>query len=333
MEVAGVRILIDASELSVVGVTEVVSKLPNLIKGVMMIRRLLKSLRPDLLILIDFPDFNLRVAPTAKKIGVPILYYIGPQVWAWRSGRLKKIQKLVDHMAVILPFEKNYYEGHHIPVTFVGHPLLDNRALGIHKHPDRQRADPTIIGLLPGSRDTEVSRHLPVMLVAANILSRRMKNLRFIVSLAPTVKRNYLEELIATHKGEACCELMSGEVKQIFEKCGFVIVASGTASLEAAIFGVPMIIMYRVSPLSYWLGRAVIRVKHIGLINLIAGRGIVPELIQNQASPKNIAQMAYAMLNDPAGLERMKSDLIMAREKLGGPGASARTAEIAMEML
>lgn len=330
---AGVRILVDASELSVVGATEVVSKLPNLFKGLTTVKRWLKRRRPDLLILIDFPDFNLRVAPAAKKLGIPILYYISPQVWAWRSGRLKKIQRLVNHVAVILPFEKDYYRKHDIPVTFVGHPLLDSSFPGMPKNSVQPGRDPAVIGLIPGSRDTEVSRHLPIMLAAAKILSRQMKNLKFFISLAPTVRRNYLEEIISAYRGESCCELVAGGVEQIFKKCGFAVVASGTASLEAAIFGVPMVIIYKVSPLSYWLGRAMVSVKYIGLINLIAEREIVPELIQKQASAENIAKTAYEMLNDPAGLEKMKGDLIMAREKLGGPGASERTADIAVGML
>jgi lipid-A-disaccharide synthase len=330
---AGVQILVDISELTVVGATEVASKLPNLIKGMMIVRRQLKSRLPDLLILIDFPDFNLRVAPAAKKLGIPVLYYISPQVWAWRSGRLKKIRRLVDHMAVILPFEKEYYRKHDIPVTFVGHPLLDNHVPAVHKNSFQQESDPPVIGLLPGSRDKEVSRHLPVMLAASNILSRRMENLKFFISLAPTVKKNYLEDLISAYQKEASCELVSEGAQRIFEKCRFAIVASGTVSLEAAIFGVPMVIVYKVSPLSYWLGRAMISVKYIGLINLIAGKEIAPELIQKQASPENIAKTAYELLKDPVSLERMQGDFFRARAQLGGPGASERTADIAIGML
>ena len=330
---AGVQILVDISKLAVVGATEVVSKLPNLIKGMMIVRRQLKSRPPDLLILIDFPDFNLRVAPAAKKLGIPILYYISPQVWAWRSSRLKKIRRLVDHMAVILPFEKDYYRKHDIPVTFVGHPLLDNRMPAVHKNSFQQGNDPSVIGLLPGSRDKEVSRHLPLMLAASNILSRRMENLKFFISLAPTVKKNYLEELISAYQGEASCELVSGGVQRIFEKCRFAIVASGTVSLEAAIFGVPMVIVYKVSPLSYWLGRAMIKVEYAGLVNLIEGREVVPELIQDKAAPENIAQKVFEMMKDPSGLEKLRGDLLEARKKLGGAGASERTADIAIGML
>jgi len=330
---AGVRILADISELCVVGVTEVASKLPNLLKGMARVKRLLKILRPDLLILIDFPDFNLRVAPVAKKIGIPILYYISPQVWAWRSGRIEKIRRLVDHVAVILPFEADFYRQHQIPATFVGHPLLDNLTTAMNENTAVQASDTVVIGLFPGSREKEVTRHLPIMLDAANVLNRKMNNMRFIISLAPTVKRAFLEELITRHKGDISCELMSDDVDQIFKRCKFAIVVSGTVSLEAAIAGTPMVIIYRVSPLSYLLGRAMIKVEYAGLINLIEGREVVPELIQDEAAPENIAQTVFEMMKDPSGLEKLRGDLLEAIKKLGGAGASERTADIAMGLL
>jgi len=333
MRDAGVRILADVGELSVVGATEIASKLPNLIRVLAMVKRLLRSLRPDLLILIDFPGFNLHVAPLAKKLGIPILYYISPQVWAWRSGRVKQIRKLVDHMAVILPFEKDFYGRHGIRVTFVGHPLLDNRSRSADGDSPRAGGDPAIIGLLPGSRDKEVGRHLPLLLGAARILSRQIEGLKFLVSLAPTLKRSYLEKLMAEHKGETDCELVDGGAEKVFEQCGFALAASGTVSLEAAVWGVPMLIIYKVSPVSYWLGRILVQVEHIGLVNLIAGEEVVPELIQAQATPKNIAAGAAALLKDPARLEQMRKRLLETRKALGGPGASERTAAIAVGML
>ena len=333
MKDAGVRVFADVSELCVVGVTEVVSKLPNLLRSLTGVKRLLKILRPDLLILIDFPDFNLRVAPVAKKVDIPILYYISPQVWAWRSGRIGKIRRLVDHMAVILPFEADFYRQHKIPATFVGHPLLDNVTAAMNEKPANQVGDMSVIGLFPGSREKEVARHLPIMLDAANVLNRKMKNLRFLISLAPTVKRSYIEELISKHKGDIRCELLSDDVDQVFKRCGFAIVVSGTVSLEAAIAGTPMVIIYRISPLSYLLGRAMIKVEYAGLINLIEGREVVPELIQDDAASENIAQTVFEMMKDPAGLEKLRDDLLRAVKKLGGAGASERTADIAMGLL
>ncbi|MBW2012111.1 MAG: lipid-A-disaccharide synthase, partial [Deltaproteobacteria bacterium] len=225
-------------------------------------KRVLKTLRPDLLILIDFPDFNFYIAAAAKKIGIPVLYYISPQVWAWRSGRAKKIKKLVNHMAVILPFEEDYYREHKIPATFVGHPLLDtdffrsknfsHACFSVDKALEKKVKDFNVIGLLPGSRDKEISRHLPEMIGAANILSKRKKNIKFIISVAPSAERSLVEGVVKRCQGPAVFELVSGGTDNVLERCDLVIAASGTVTLEAGIFGTPMIIVYKMSPVSYW---------------------------------------------------------------------------------
>ncbi len=330
---AGVRILVDASELAVVGITEAFPKIISLVKGMTIAKRLLKTLHPDLLILIDFPDFNLHIAASAKKLGIPILYYISPQVWAWRSGRIKKIGNLVDHVAVILPFEEDLYLDHKIPVTFVGHPLLDIDHPPADEILKRSAENRSIIGLLPGSRDREIARHLSVMLDAAQDLVKRSNDLKFIISIASSVKRKYVEAIAEGYRDKVNFELLSDNVNKVLEKCGFVIAASGTVTLEAAIYGVPMVIIYKMSPISYWLGRAMAKVKNIGLVNLIEGKEIVPELLQGKASPENIANTVYDMLNDSSGLTRLKKDLLDIRDLLGGQGASERVARIAMDMI
>ena len=329
---AGVRILVDAEELAVVGISEVFLKLPAIFRGLSAAKQILKGLRPDLLILIDYPDFNLRVAATAKKLGIPVLYYISPQVWAWRSGRVNKIEKIVNRMAVILPFEEEFYRKHNVPVTFVGHPLLDHNSAA-HIIGNRKDVESHVVGLLPGSRDGEVSRHLPVMLDAASVITKQIKKIKFIISVASSVKRKQVEEIIKKHNGTADLELVTETVAEVCSQCSLVIAASGTVTLEVAITGTPMIIIYKVSPLSYWLGKIMISVKNIGLVNLIAGGEIVPELLQNKASPESVADTAVAMLNDPPGLERMSNKLYGIKDLLGGPGASERVADIALSML
>ncbi|HUV77501.1 MAG TPA: lipid-A-disaccharide synthase [Desulfobacterales bacterium] len=330
---AGVKLLMDASEIAVVGITEVFSKIPNILKGLRVAKKALKTLHPDLLILIDFPDFNLHLASSAKKLGIPVLYYISPQIWAWRPGRVKRIGELVDHLAVILPFEEDFYRGHKIPVTFVGHPLLDNHASPQNKTLNRHTKDNPVIGFLPGSRDGEIARHLPIMINSARILHRKIENVKFLISLAPEVKRTYIEGIIKKSKTAFAFELVADRSEKVFERSNLVVAASGTVTLEAAISGTPMVIIYKVSPISYWVGRAMIQVKHIGLVNLIAGRKIVPELLQKAASPTRISDTVLEMLRDPSDLERIRLELLNIRDLLGGPGASERVADIAWGMM
>jgi len=330
---AGAKIYVDSSSLSVVGITEVFSKIPNIFKGVAVAKRLLKSLKPDLLILIDFPDFNLHIAAFAKKIGIPVLYYISPQIWAWRSRRINKIKKLVDHMAVIFPFEEDYYKKYDIPVTYVGHPLLDSKLSPANKISGQTSKSNNVIGLLPGSRKSEIVKHLPVMLDAAGILIKRLQNIKFIISVAPALDKKLLEKSVLNHKDADSFELSEESVENIFKRCKIVISASGTVTLEAAISGIPMVIIYKISPVSYWIGKALVHVNNISLVNLIAGKEIIPELIQGEASPLNIADVVYEMIRSPASLKKLRNELSLIRKLLGVPGASDRVADLAIGMM
>ncbi len=332
LKAAGVKILVEAAALSVVGITEVFAKLPNLLRGMRCAKRALKQLKPDLLILIDFPDFNLHVAAAAKKAKIPVLYYISPQIWAWRAGRVKKIGSLVDHVAVILPFEEKFYQEHRIPVTFVGHPLLDAPLLPLKPIAPADKDRELTIGLLPGSRDREVASLLPVMLEAADRLSSQGRRVRFVVSHARTIEASSFYAITDQAHG-ARPEIHTGPVNELFTKCDLIVAASGTVTLEAAIAGVPMIIIYKVSPLSYRLGRLLIRVPHMGLANLISDERVVTELLQDQVTAGNIAAAVDELISNPAGLEKMRERLYEIREKLGGSGASVRVAEIALELI
>lgn len=330
---AGVSIVVDAAELTVVGITEVFSKIPAIIKGMGSIKRLLKNLKPNLIILIDFPDFNLHLAGVARKLGIPVLYYISPQIWAWRRGRVRKIKKRVDQMAVILPFEVQFYRKHNVPVTFVGHPLLETRLPPIEQA--LKTGDPTnpVIGLLPGSRENEITRLLPTMLEAADILRKRLKHVRFVISQAHTVKRSEMDAIIAKFPSWDGVEVISEGVETVFENCDAVIAASGTVTLQAAMHAVPMVVIYKVSLLSSWLARALVRVPHVGLVNLVAGRRLVPELLQHQATGANIARTMENMLHNGDQLCQLRQELFALRDVLGQHGASDRVAELALGMI
>ena len=333
MREAGVQIMVESNSLAVVGITEVVSKAPQLIHGLGVAKNLLKDRQPDLLILIDFPDFNLHVAATAKKLGIPILYYICPQIWAWRPGRIKTIKERVDHAAVILPFEADFFSRHAVPVTFVGHPLLDGDVPMVDDGQSNWNNRSRIIGLLPGSRDREITRLLPILMRAVQRLSEKADDLKFLVSIAPSVNREVVEQIAENSTAAARIEWVEGGVETIFEQSRLVVAASGTVTMEAAICGTPMIIIYKVSPMTGWLARMLAKVDHIGLVNLIAGKRIVPELVQRQVTAANIADMVMDMLENDAKLETMRKELLKVKTALGGPGATAKTAKIAIDMI
>jgi lipid-A-disaccharide synthase len=239
----------------------------------------------------------------------------------------------------ILPFEEDFYRKHKVPVTFVGHPLLDNYTQNDLRQSDtletvgNENHEMLVIGLLPGSRDREVIRHLPVMLDAAQILKGRLKNIKFIISIAPSVETKHVEEILKKHKGICNYQIATEDVKNVFKISKIVVAASGTVTLEAAISGTPTIIIYKVSPVTYWLGRLMIKVKNVGLVNLIAGKNIAPELLQDNASPENIADSVFNMLNDTKELQKQRKKVVEIRNMLGGPGASERVAEIALNMM
>jgi len=333
LRAAGVKILVDTSALSVIGTTEIFSGLPTFLNAMWLTRTLLKKFRPDLLILIDFPGFNLPVSRMAKKYNVRVLYYISPQVWAWRQSRVKKIRERIDHMAVILPFEAEFYKRHRVPATFVGHPLMDAYYDSSGSSAAKDSGGRLCIGLLPGSRQREITHLFPLMLKAATLLCNRFGDIRFVVSKAASVERAAIESQIQKHAPHIEYAIVADGVAKVFHQCTLSIVTSGTVTLEAAIYGMPMVIIYKVAPITALLFWKLIRVDHIGLVNLIAGKRLVPELIQFDATPKKIAKTVCTMLEDPKGMEVLRQDLSRVREAMGGGGASERTAEIALDML
>jgi lipid-A-disaccharide synthase len=335
MKQAGVKILMSSSEMAVVGLTEALFRVRTIAKASRALKSLFKDNRPDLLILIDYPDFNIHVARIAKRFQVPVLYYISPQVWAWRKGRVRKIARRVDRMAVILPFEEAFYRERGVDVAYVGHPLMDAIPPGSdaqHMESNRRldRNRPTV-ALLPGSRKEEVKNLAPVMVRAAEILRERYDDIRFVLPLAPTIQSEYVQSFAASRTVDV--EISTRGMYEVLRPCDVALVASGTATLETAIMEVPMVIAYKVSTLSYWVGRMVIKVPHIGLVNLVAGERVVPELIQDEVTPGRLAHEASIILDRGEVRENMIQKLRGVRECLGKGGASERTAEIAMEMI
>jgi lipid-A-disaccharide synthase len=293
----------------------------------------LRQKRPGLLILIDYPDFNLILAAKARKLGIPIFYYISPQVWAWRSSRVKKIRRLVDRMVVILPFEKKFYADHGMKVDFVGHPLMDsitttmsrNEFLAGYDIP----ANRTLVGILPGSRRKEIRSMLPIFLEAARQLTLAGKNPFFLLPLAPSLQENDLLE-----NGLAQCDLDIKIIREnrydLMAACDLALAASGTVTLELAILAVPMVVSYRVSWLSYQIGHRLIKVKYASLVNLIADSPLIPELLQYEATPEKIARKLLGLWPGTAAGEELLQQIAEVRKQLGSPGASERVARLAL---
>jgi lipid-A-disaccharide synthase len=330
MERAGVRLVQDAAEVTVVGFAEVVTHLPAL-HGAM--RRLEQSLveeRPDLLVPVDFPDFNLRLAARARRAGVEVVYFVSPQIWAWRRGRVRRIRRLVRRMLVLFPFEIGFYEAAGVPVTFVGHPAAE-AAAGTRDRGElcrRAGLDPArpILALVPGSRRMEIARLLAPMLAAARRVRERHPSMQFLVPVAPGVSRESVAGMVE-RAGIPDVHLHDGDFPEVLTVCTAGAVASGTASLEAAVAGLPICIVYRMSPLSYAIARTLVRLDHVGLPNLVLGSRVVPELIQAECTPERIAAELLRYVESPAEAERVRRALAEVRDRLGGAGVFERAAE------
>jgi lipid-A-disaccharide synthase len=335
MREAGVDIVVDASEMAVVGLIEVIAHFDVISRAYLTLKKIISANPPDLLILIDYPDFNLRIAGLAKKAGVPVLYYISPQVWAWRVGRVKKIGRVVDRMAVVFPFEVPFYEKEGVPVTFVGHPLVDIVSPSMTRDEARKQfgldSGRRTIGLFPGSRHGEIKRLLPTILAAAKLLNERFDDLQFILplasSLTPADINPYLDSSGLSVK------VIADKGYDVMQVCDAIITVSGTVTLEIALMAVPMVIIYRVSPLTYAIGIRLIKVDHFGICNIVAGERVVRELLQHEAEPVHIADEISHILTDPDYADGIRHKLATVRDKLGSGGGSARVARLALEMV
>jgi lipid-A-disaccharide synthase len=335
MRRAGVDILVDNAELAVVGLVEVLANYRTIKAALDKLKQHVKQARPDLLILVDYQEFNQKLAAFAKSIGIKVLFYIGPQVWAWRPKRVYKMGQIVDQMAVIFPFEVDLYQHANVPVEFTGHPLVDEVVNDKTPAQARELLDlgqQTTVGMFPGSRKGEVKRLMPIMLKTAKILQAKNPGIQFVLPLAESLDEAildpYLYEIMDLN-----INVVRGQAYDVMQACDAIITASGTATLEIALMGIPMAIIYRVSPISYNILRFIVKLDYIGLANIVAGKSIVQEFLQGKAKPKLIAAEIQRILNDSDYNTTIRNELSQVRNKLGDKSGSVHIAQLAYDML
>lgn len=335
MKAAGVELIYHIDRMGIVGFTEAVRHLGFVRDVLNELRAQIRQRQPDLVILVDYPGFNLRLARIASESSVPVLYYIAPQIWAWGAGRIKTLARYVDTVAVILPFETELYQKAGMDATFVGHPLLERLDLKESRETflGQHTFDPTrpLIGLLPGSRGKEIERLLPVMLKSTVHMRKGINDLQFAIAAASAGDVDQIQSLLQQHQQDI--PVLQGCTHEIMSYSDVLLIASGTATLEAACFGTPSLLLYKVSLLTYLIARVVVKIPRIGLVNIVAGKEIIPELIQFKATPRNVAAQTLSLLVDEERRQAMQSELKEVRTTLGQPGASARTAQIALDLI
>jgi lipid-A-disaccharide synthase len=320
-------------DLAFVGILEVIRHLPRIHRIFRQIVTEIDRNRPDVAVLIDYPDFNLRLARELRRRDIPVLYYVSPQIWAWKGGRIKTIRETVSRMLVIFPFEEALYRAEGVPVTYVGHPLVDlmrpapNRDAFLRRH----EVDPRrpVVALLPGSRRPEIANNLPVLAEAVRRLHAERPDLQFLLAVAPLLEATTLLRGLVGVPVRA----VHDESHAVIGASDLALVASGTATVETALLGTPMVVVYRVSPLSYLLGRPFVRVPHFAMVNIIARREVVPELVQGAFTAPRVVAEARSLLTDPQRRARMQADLAEVRRRLGDGGASGRAADQVAEAI
>ncbi|MFP2910100.1 lipid-A-disaccharide synthase [Pyxidicoccus sp. 3LFB2] len=331
----GVELLFDAREVSVMGITEVLPRIPRILQILKGLANAAAERRPDVAILVDIPDFNLRLAEKLKALGVPVAYYVSPMIWAWRRGRVRTIKRLVDRMLCILPFEEAFYQEAGVSARYVGSPVVEqvpapDTAVAFRERLGLAKDAPTL-ALLPGSRMSEIRRLLPTMVDAAKRLSAERPGLQIVVPVAPTIPR---EEVVSRFEGSGLSPiLVDGRAPEVVGASDAAVVASGTAVLEAGLMQRPLVVVYRVSLITYWVGRMMLKVAFVSLINLLAGRKVVPELLQGDMTPERIADEVRQVWLPGAPREEMLKGLAEMRGRLGETGAATRAAEAVLELL
>jgi lipid-A-disaccharide synthase len=331
LRAAGASLVGDFKGLSVTGLTEAVRVIPRSWQNYRALVRAAEAVRPDVFVPIDFPDFNFFPARALHKRGVPVVYYISPQLWAWRRGRLKTMKRVADRVLVIFPFEAPFYEAEGVPVTFVGHPLLELTAPPVARETFMRAhgLDPArpLVALLPGSRRNELRALLPDLVRTAGAIAAKVPAAQFVIARAPHLDDELLAPLAAWPVGVTPPVVVEGQTDEVLSSADVAVLASGTVTVQAALHGCPMVIVYRVGPLTYTLGKPLLHVDTYGMVNLVAGTRVVPELIQDDFTPEAAAAEALKVLLDPVHAAKVKADLAAVRGKLGTAGASRRAAE------
>lgn len=332
---AGVDVFIDMAKLSVMGIVEVLLKYNYIRSELNKLKKNIAEQPPDLLILVDYQEFNQRLAAYAKSIGIKVLFYIGPSVWAWRPKRVYKMGRIVDHMAVILPFEKELYADANVPVTFTGHPLSSEVVADKTKQQAREQlkiGQKTTVGLFPGSRSSEIKRILPILLDSAKRIINEKPEIQFVLPVANTISD---EELAPFQPDidELSVITTKADFHDVVQSCDIILTASGTATLEIGLLEVPMVIAYKVTALTYYIMKNLAITKFIGLVNIVPQKSIVKEFIQYDATSANISKEAMRLLNDEKYYETMKHELSLLRHQLGDGDGSKNVAELAWKML
>ena len=335
MREAGADIMVDFSELAVMGIVEVLKRYRHIKNIFNQLILELKTNKPDLLVLVDYPGFNLKLAKHAKKLGIPVLYYISPKVWAWRAGRVKTIKRYVDKMAVLFPFEVPIYQNADVPVTCVGHPLVDavKNALTSKQAKIKMgfKLNRRVIGLFPGSRRSEIDNLLPVMLDAAERIQQRHSNVDVVLPVAPGIDETYLNAILA--KSAVSVKVVNNQFYELTAACDAIVAASGTVTLEIALLAVPHFITYRVSPISYHILSRLIKIPYVGLCNIVTGKPVVLELLQDDVTAERLEKELTALLTDPdskSKAEKINKQILSA---LGPSGGARNAAQEILSML
>lgn len=335
MKKAGAEIFEDLTDVAVIGFAEVIKNLKRFKAAFNLALNKIEQIKPDAVILIDYPGFNLKIAAQIKKRNIPVIYYISPQVWAWGKRRIQLIKKIVDVMIVVFKFEESLYKENGMNVSFNGHPLIDIVKTNDYKESIIQNHNidksKKIISLLPGSRINEVNRILPVMLKSIFIIYNKNKNTQFLIIKSPNLSNQIYEKIMDIENLPV--RLIESDTYDLLSISDFAMVCSGTATLETAILQIPMLVIYKISFLSWLLIKNLIKIPHIGLVNIVAGKKIVPEFLQYEANGKKIATYVLDLLNDSKKINEIKSDLKLVKTALGTSGASQRTAEYILTFL